>query len=130
MTNKELVRNFLQQEGYKFEENGNVFHFKAQGMHLVCETDERDPMFIHIAAPVIYSLTDDAEVSREQVLAACNNLIARIKCLKIHLDKEGDVILVVEQFINTEATDISEVLDRAINVLAQGRLMFNLELNN
>ena len=47
MTNKELVRNFLQQEGYKFEETANVFRFKAQGLNLVCEATERDPMFIY-----------------------------------------------------------------------------------
>lgn len=130
MTNKELVRNFLQQDGYKFEESENVFRFKAQGLHLACEVTERDPMFIRIVAPVIFSLTDSPEIPQEQVLAACNKLVAQIKCLKAYLDEDGDVMLAVELFINEDATDISEVLDRAINVLAQGRVNFHTELNN
>lgn len=129
MTNNELVRNFLQQEGYKFEETANVFRFKAQGLNLVCEATERDPMFIRIVAPVIYSMSDRPEISREQVLAACNKLVEQFKCLKVYLDGDGDVMLAVELFIYKESNDLSAILERSFTILGQGRLNFSNELN-
>lgn len=129
MTNNELVRNFLQQEGYKFEETANVFRFKAQGLNLVCEATERDPMFIRIVAPVIYSMSDRPEISREQVLAACNKLVEQFKCLKVYLDGDGDVMLAVELFIYKDSNDLSAILERSFTILGQGRLNFSNELN-
>jgi len=128
MTNKDLVRNFLQQEGYKFEETTNVFHFKAQGLHLVCEAADRDPMFIRIVAPVIYSLSDDSSISREQVLDACNRLVEKIKILKAYLDEDGDVMLAVELFVSEDTQDITNILDRIIGILAEGRIDFTKSL--
>lgn len=124
MTNKELVRNFLQQEGYKFEETTDVFRFKAQGLKLVCEATDRDSMFIRIVAPVIYSMSDRPEVSREQVLAACNKLVEQIKCLKAYLDRDEDVMLAVELFIDEQSTNLDAALERSFNVLGRGRLEF------
>lgn len=129
MTNNELVRNFLQQEGYKFEETANVFRFKAQGLNLVCEATDRDPMFIRIVAPVIYSMSDRPEISREQVLAACNKLVEQFKCLKVYLDGDGDVMLAVELFIYKDSNDLSAILERSFTILGQGRLNFSNELN-
>ena len=129
MTNKELVRNFLQQEGYKFEETTNGFRFKAQGLNLVCEATERDPMFIRIVAPVIFSMSDSPEVSREQVLSACNKLVEQFKCLKVYLDGDGDVMLAVELFIYQDSNDLSAILERSVTILGQGRLNFSNELN-
>lgn len=124
MTNKELVRNFLQQEGYKFEETGDVFHFKAQGMNLVCEASERDSMFVRIIVPVIYSLLDMPAVPREKVLEVCNRLIEKIKALKIYLDADGDVMLAVELFVSEQTTDLSDVMERSLTVLGKGRFEF------
>lgn len=124
MTNKELVRAFLQQEGYKFEEKGDVFHFKAQGLHLVCEASERDSMFVRIIAPVIYSVSDNPGIPREKVLEACNHLVEQIKTLKVYMDREGDVMLAIELFISDETQDFSPILERSINILGQGRFDF------
>lgn len=124
MTNKELVRNFLQQEGYKFEETGDVFRFKAQGLNLVCEASERDNMFVRVMAPVIYSMSDKPEVSREKVLEACNHLVERVKTLKAYIDRDGDVMLAVELFISEQTSDLNAVLERSINVLGHGRYEF------
>lgn len=124
MTNKDLVRNFLQQEGYKFEETGDVLHFKAQGMNLVCEASERDNMFVRVMAPVIYSLSDNSAVSREKVLDACNHLVERVKTLKAYIDRDGDVMLAVELFVSEQTPDLNAVLERAIAVLGRGRYEF------
>lgn len=128
MTNKELVRNFLQQEGYRFEETGDLLHFRAQGLNLVCEASEQDKMFIRIVAPVIFSLSDYPELSREQVLVACNRLVAKLKILKVYLEKDEDVMLAVELFVSSDTQDLTAVLDRCINVLAQGRYEFANQL--
>lgn len=130
MTNKELVRNFLQQEGYKFEETGDLFRFKANGLHLVCEASERDSMFIRIVAPVIYSVSDHPEISREKVLSACNHLVEKVKTLKAYLDSDNDVMLAVELFISEETSDLSAVLERSLNVLGQGRFEFSNQLTD
>lgn len=130
MTNKELVRNFLQQEGYKFEETGDLFRFKANGLHLVCEASERDNMFIRIVAPVIYSVSDHPDISRENVLAACNHQVEKVKTLKVYLDSDDDVMLAVELFVSEDATDLSAVLERSLNVLAQGRFEFSNQLTD
>lgn len=124
MTNKELVRNFLKQEGYKFEELETVFRFRAQGLNLVCETDESDSMFVRIVAPVIFSLSDSPEVSRGQVLEACNHLIEKIKALKVYLDSDGDVMLTIELFITEQTTDLTAVMNRSLNILGQTRFEF------
>lgn len=124
MTNKELVRNFLQQEGYKFEETEQTFHFKAQGLNLVCEASERDSMFVRIIAPVIYSVDENPEIPREKVLAVCNHLVEKIKTLKVYVDRDGDVMLAVELFISEQTTDLSAIIERSFNVLGQGRFEF------
>ncbi len=128
MTNKELVRNFLQQEGYKFEEVANGFRFKAQGLNLVCEASECDNMFVRIIAPIIYSISDEPEVPREKVFAACNHLVEKIKTLKVYVDRDGDVMLAVELFISEQTTDLSTVLERTLSVLGQGRFEFAKEI--
>lgn len=124
MTNKELVRNFLKQEGYKYEELETVFRFRAQGLNLVCEADESDSMFVRIVAPVIFSLSDSPEVSRGQVLEACNHLIEKIKALKVYLDSDGDVMLTIELFITEQSTDLTAVMNRSLNILGQTRFEF------
>lgn len=124
MTNRDLVRDFLQQEGYKFDENDELFHFRAQGMHLVCEAGDRDDMFVRIIAPVIYSISDHPDVSRESVLEVCNRLVEKIKTLKVYVDRDGDVMLAVELFIAEQTQDLSAVLERSLNVLGQGRFDF------
>lgn len=124
MTNKELVRNFLKQEGYKFEELETVSRFRAQGLNLVCEAVESDSMFVRIVAPVIFSLSDSPEVSRGQVLEACNHLIEKIKALKVYLDSDGDVMLTIELFITEQTTDLTAVMDRSLNILGQTRFEF------
>lgn len=128
MTNKELVRAFLQQEGYKFEEKGDVFHFKAQGLHLVCEASERDSMFVRIIAPVIYSVSDYPDISRSKVLEACNQMVEKIKTLKAYIDHDGDVMLAVELFVSEQTQDLNAVLERSLNVLGQGRFDFIKQL--
>lgn len=130
MTTKELVRNFLQQEGYKFEETTNLFRFKAQGLNYVCDADERDPIFFRIMVPVIFSANDRPEISREQVLQACNNIVEQIKVLKAYMDSDGDVSLTIEQFVSEDTQDLTNVLERSINLLAEGRIIFAKELNN
>lgn len=130
MTNKELVRNFLQQEGYKFDENKELIHFKANGLNLVCETSSIDNMFIRILAPVIYSLSDHSDVSRAKVLTLCNNLVESTKILKAFLDNDGDVTLSVELFVSEDVSDLTSVLNRALNILGQGRFEFALKIND
>lgn len=129
MTTKELVRNFLQQEGYKFELNGQ-FHFKAQGLYCVCDADEGDPTFFRIVVPVIFSANDRPEISREQVLQACNNIVEQVKVLKAYMDDDGDVSLSIDQFVSEDTQDLTNVLERSINLLAEGRIIFAKELNN
>lgn len=124
MTNRELVCNFLQQEGYRFQEVENLFRFRAQGMNLVCEANDRDDMFIHIIAPVIYSMSNTPEVSRQQVLEVCNQLVAEKKVLKVCLDEDEDVSLSLELLISEDTNDLTSVLDRSLNILAQGRYEF------
>lgn len=130
MTNKELVRNFLQQEGYKFEETGDLFHFKANGLNLICEVSERDSMFVRIIAPVIYSISDKPQISREKVLSICNHLVEKMKTLKAYLDSDDDVMLAVELFVSKDATDLSAVLERSLNILGQGRFEFSNQLTD
>ncbi len=124
MTNIELVSNFLQQEGYKFEETENVFRFRAQGLHLICEANESDNMFVRIVVPVIYSMSDSPEIPREKVLEACNHLVEKIKILKIYLDRDGDVMMAIELFISEQAIDINAIMDRSLNILGEGRFEF------
>lgn len=130
MTNKELVRNFLQQEGYKFEESDHLFRFKANGLHLVCEASSHDDMFIRIIAPVIYSVSDNPETPREKVLGACNHLVEKVKTLKAYLDDDDDVMLAVELFVSSDTQDLSTVLERCLNVLGQGRYEFSTQIRD
>lgn len=128
MTNKDLVRNFLQQEGYKFQESTHAFHFKANGLNLICEATDDDPMFIRIIAPVIYTVSDNPAISHEKVLSICNHLVEKIKTLKAYVDADGDVMLAVELFVSEDTQNLDMVLARACNVLGQGRFDFATQL--
>lgn len=129
MTTKELVCNFLQQEGYKFELD-ELFYFKAQGLNCICDADEEDPTFFRIVVPVIFSANSLPEISREQVLQVCNDIVGQVKVLKVYMDSAGNVSLSIDLFVSEDTQNIANVFERSINLLAEGRMRFIKELNN
>lgn len=122
---KDLALAFLREEGYRFEESSNeIIRFKSEGMNLICETPTNDDEFIRFVLPVIYSLSDKPEVSREHILSICNTMTKQLKVLKVYLDEDNDVNLSVELFVEKDTLNLSSIISRVLGLLSQGRRLF------
>ena len=46
------------------------------------------------------------------------------------MDSDSDVSLSIEQFVSEDTQDLTKVLQRSLDLLAEGRIIFAKELNN
>jgi hypothetical protein len=121
----DLVKQYLQDEGYKYEidQDGDV-HFKYQGVNLFYTDSGNDSLFFRIIMPSIYTV----ENNRTKVLEACNTVTRDIKVLKAFL--VGDNLwLDIEMFIDS-TPEFNDFFPRCLDILYEGRKRVAAEIFN
>lgn len=123
MSTADLVKQYLSDEGYKYEVDGDGdIHFKFEGIHMFYTVDENDPLFFRIIMPGIYQL----ENNRIKVLEAINAVSRDTKVLKAFL-VEDRLWLSVELFIDT-TPELDDFFPRCMNLLKEGRARIAAEI--
>lgn len=124
MNVKELMREYLQEEGYKVKEEDFGLAFRYQGRNIIFYDNSDDETFFCLVMPAIYDATDE-EI--ERVLKACNIVCSERKVIKANLSNENDVWLNFEILIDT-TPELSDIVPRALSMLLQGRNYFYQKL--
>ena len=115
MITTELVKDWLLNEGYKFEvdEDGDI-RFKYQGKAFYCTGDSNDEQFFRIIMPGIYQLEDN----RVKVLEAINTVCREMKVLKAFL-VDDKLWLSIEMFVDS-SPEVDDFIERCLNILTAG----------
>lgn len=112
----DLVKNYLSQEGYRYDiDSDGDIHFKYQGINLFFTDSGSDNTYFQIIMPNIY----DVEGNRMKVLEATNTVTRDIKVLKAYL-VENHLWLSIEMFIDS-TPEIGDFFPRCLDLLYAGR---------
>lgn len=116
MRTEELVKQFLSNEGYKFDVDGDGdIHFKYEGINLYFTVDNNDQRYFRLIMPNIYQL----EGNRTKVLEAINTVARDLKVIKAFLI-EDRLWLAVELFIDS-TPELEDFFPRCMGLLKAGR---------
>lgn len=118
----DLYKNWLYENGVKFEEKDYGLSFKYQGGYFIIGNNENDPQYLNIIMPGIFDFADHPEIPREKILEAMNKINAQYKVAKCVCDDE-DVWVTTEIFIDS-TPDIEDFMERLLNILHQSRMEF------
>ena len=115
MITSELVKEWLSNEGYKYEvdEDGDI-RFKYQGKTLFCSADKNDEQFFRVFMPCVYEL----ENNRGKVLEAINTVSRDIKVMKAFL-VEDNLWLSIEMFVDS-SPEVDDFMERCLSILSAG----------
>lgn len=116
MRTEELVKEFLSNEGYRFDVDGDGdIHFKFEGVNLYFTVDKDDQNYFRLIMPNIYQL----EGNRVKVLEAINTVARDLKVIKAFL-VEDYLWLTVELFIDS-TPELEDFFPRCMGLLKAGR---------
>lgn len=116
MRTDELVKQFLSNEGYKFDvDSDGDIHFKYEGINLYFTVDNNDQKYFRLIMPNIYQLEDN----RTKVLEAINTVARDLKVIKAFLI-EDRLWLAVELFIDS-TPELEDFFPRCMGLLKAGR---------
>lgn len=118
----EIYKNWLSENGVKYEEKDYGLTFKYQGGYFIIGNNEKDEQYFNIVMPGIFDFADHPEVDRVKVLEALNKINADYKVVKAVCDDE-DCWLTTEIFIDS-TPDVEDYIERLLNILHQSRMEF------
>ena len=124
----EIYKNWLSENGVKYEEKDYGITFKYQGGYFIIGNNDKDAQYFNIVMPGIYDFADHPEVERVKVLEALNKINADYKVVKAVCDDE-DCWLTTEIFIDS-TPDVEDYFERLLNILHQSRMEFFQILRN
>lgn len=107
---------FLKEEGYKYEENGNMLTFQIQGVSYLVVKNENTP-FLQILI-----VCNTAGQSRSKQLEICNDMNASIAALKFIVNN-SDRVLCAYGFIPGASTTADDYMT-AFTTLYNGAIKF------
>lgn len=112
----DLVKQYLEQEGYRYDidDDGDI-HFKYQGVNLFYTDGGQDSLFFRIIMPNLY----EVENNRLKVLEACNTITRDVKVLKAFIVNDA-LWLSIEMFIDS-TPEFNDFFPRCLDILYEGR---------
>ncbi len=124
----DIYKNWLSENGVKYEEKDYGLTFKYQGGYFIIGNNSKDSQYFNIVMPGIFDFGDNPDVPRIKVLEALNNINADYKVVKAVCDQE-DCWLTTEIFIDS-TPDVEDYFERLLNILHQSRMEFFQILRN
>ena len=124
----EIYKEWLRDNGVKFEEKEYGLTFKYQGGYFILSNNKNDTQFLNLVMPGIFEMKDHPEVPREKILECLNRVNTTKKVVKALCDDE-DCWLACEIFIDN-TPDIEDFMERLLDILHQSRLDFFHYINN
>lgn len=124
----DIYKNWLSENGVKYEEKDYGLTFKYQGGYFIIGNNSKDSQYFNIVMPGIFDFGDNPDVPRIKVLEALNKINADYKVVKVVCDQE-DCWLTTEIFIDS-TPDVEDYFERLLNILHQSRMEFFQILRN
>ena len=118
----EIYKNWLYENGVKYEEHDYGLSFKYQGGFFIIAQNENDKQYFNILMPGIYDFEEHPDTPRLTVLEALNKVNTRYKVVKAVCDDEG--CWISSEILIDSTPDVEDFIERLLNILHQSRLDF------
>ena len=120
MNLKELMMQFLQEEGYCPKEDEYGIDFKCEGRSFTLLYDSNDDQFFRLMMPNIFQVTDE---NRDAVLEALNVTNANVKVVKAYTPIPQSVWIGFEVLVDSTPV-LADIVPRALAMLRGAQMEF------
>ena len=120
MNLKEMMLQFLREEGYCPKEDQYGIDFKCEGRTYAFIYDEDDDQYFRLMMPNIFDVTDE---NRDAVLEALNAANSRIKVVKLYTPIPKSVWVGFEIFVDSTPV-LGDIVPRALSALRSAQNAF------
>lgn len=120
MNLKELMKQYLQEEGFCPKEDEYGLDFKCEGRMFTFIYDEDDEMYFRLMMPNIFEVTDE---NRDIVLKALNETNKNIKVVKAYTPIPQAVWIGFEVLVDSTPV-LNDIVPRALSMLRSAQKAF------
>ena len=120
MNLKELMMQFLQEEGFCPKENEYGIDFKCEGRNYAFFYDGNDDQFFRLLMPNIFNVTDE---NRDVVLRALNETNSSMKVVKAYTPVPHAVWIGFEVLVDSTPV-LADFVPRALSMLRTAQQAF------
>lgn len=120
MNLKELMMQYLHEEGFCPKENEYGLDFKCEGRSFVFFYDSEDDQYFRLMMPNIFEVTDE---NREAVMYALNETNATVKVVKAYTPIPQAVWAGFEVLVDSTPV-LSDLVPRGLNMLRTAQQTF------
>ena len=120
MNLQELMKQYLQEEGYCPKDTDFGLDFKCEGRTYVFIYDGDDEQYFRLMMPNIYDVTDE---NRDAVLVALNKTNTTVKVVKAYTPIPQAVCIGFEVLVDSTPV-LSDFIPRAISMLRTAQQTF------
>lgn len=124
MSLKELMKQYLQEEGFCPKEDEYSIDFKCEGRNYAFFYDDDDDQYFRLMMPNIYEVTDE---NRDAVLRALNATNTSIKVVKAYTPIPQAVWVGFEVLVDSTPV-LADFMPRALNMLRTAQQTFYEEI--
>lgn len=125
MNLKDLMTQYLREEGFCPKDTEYGIDFKFEGTSYAFLYEDDDEQFFRLLMPNIFEMTEENE---DVVLRAMNEANASVKVVKIYTPVEGYVWAGFEVLVDSTPV-LGDIVPRALNMLRAGQHAFYEALN-
>lgn len=120
MNLKELMKQFLTEEGFCPKEDEYGIDFKCEGRAFTFIYDEEDQQYFRLMMPNIYEVTDE---NRDEVLRALNVTNASVKVVKAYTPIPQSVWIGFEVLLDSTPV-LADLVPRGLAMLRGAQMEF------
>lgn len=120
MNLQEMMKQFLQEEGFCPKETDFGLAFKCEGKNYLFIYDDDDAQYFRLMMPCIYETTEENE---DEVFRAMNEVNSSVKVIKAYIMCENEVWLGFEVLVDSTPV-VGDFVPRAIGMLNGGARKF------
>lgn len=126
MNLKEMMMQFLKEEGFCPKEDEYGIDFKCEGRVFTFRHDEDDEQFFRLMLPSIFEVTDE---NRDSVLRAMNEVNTKVKVVKAFTPRPNYVWIGFEVLVDSTPV-LDDIVPRALAILCGAQKVFYEAIQN
>lgn len=120
MNLKEMLADYLREEGFLPKEENFGIAFKCEGINFLFLYDEDDEQYFRLVMPAIFDINEE---NRAAVLEAMNKVNSEMKVVKIYTFNDDSVWLGFEVLVDSTPV-LEDFVPRGVNMLRAARRAF------
>ena len=114
MNLKEMMLEYLRQEGFCPQENPFGLTFKCEEMKFLFFYDQEDDQYFRLMMPDIFEVTDE---NRDIVLEALNETNTMVKVVKAYVPSEFNSVWIGFEVLIDRTPELNDIVPRSICML-------------